>query len=256
MRPAALRAGGWKHLRQRRPEPHRPVAHGELRRAGEAALLHRQQHLAPALGRLTHPVLDGQEVLLAAGVHTNDHQHAQPPAFAAKGAVDAVRPQGDPLVVQAPTAPLPVLFVPAPLEPTDHVRRQLARGLLAHQRSDRLTHLPGGHPGQGQPRNRRIKARAAPNVGRRHRRAERLRRTRAAVRFRDPHVHLAEPGENLGLRKVPVTHHPLAPVGQLLVPERRQVLLELRRDHGLDQPPRPEPQKLREGVRNRCWCRQ
>ena len=52
--------------------------------------------------------------------------------------------------------------------------------------------------------------------------------------------------------EVPVAHHPLPTIGQLLVPERRQVLLELRRDRGLDQPPRPGPQKLREGVRNPC----
>ena len=41
--PTALRAGLRVHFRQRRPEPQRPVAHGQLRRAREAALLHRQQ---------------------------------------------------------------------------------------------------------------------------------------------------------------------------------------------------------------------
>ena len=200
MHPAALGAGGWKHFRQRRLEPQRSVAHGELRRADEAALLHRQQHLAPALGGLTNPVLNGQEVFLAAGVHANDHQHAQPLAFVAKTAVQPVRPQVDPLVVQASAAPLLVLLVPAPLEPTDHVRRQPAGALLAYQCGDRLTHLPGQHPVQVQPRDRRIQARAAPNVGRRHRRAERLRGTRAAARLGNPHVHLAEPGGNLALR--------------------------------------------------------
>ena len=248
MHPAALRSGRWIHLRQSRPEPQCPVAHGELRRAREAALLHPQQHLAPALGGLAHPVLDGQEVFLAAGVHANDHQHAQPLALAAKGAVDAVRPQVHPLVVEPPPAPLAVLLVPAALEPTDDVRRQPTGGLLAHQRADRLTHLPGGHPVQVQPRNRRIEACAAPNVGRHHRRAERLGRTRAAACLGHPHVHLAHTGENLAFRKVAVANHPLAPVGQLLLDEPRQVLLELRRDRRLDQPTRAGPQKLRQRV--------
>ena len=107
--------------------------------------------------------------------------------------------------------------------------------------------------GQVKPRNRRIEARTAPNVGRHHRRAERLRRTRAAACLGHPHVHLAQTGENLALGKVAVANHPLAPVGQLLLDERRQVLLELRRDRDLDQPPRPRPKKLREGIRNPCW---
>ena len=106
---------------------------------------------------------------------------------------------------------------------------------------------------QVQPRNRRIEARAAPNVRRHHRRAERFRRTRAAACLGHPHVHLPEPGENLALGKVTVTNHPLATVGQLLLDERRQVFLELRRDRGLDQPPRAGPKKLRERVRNPCW---
>ena len=46
--------------------------------------------------------------------------------------------------------------------------------LLAHQRGNGLTHLPGGHSVQVQPRNRRIEARTAPNVRRHHRRAELL----------------------------------------------------------------------------------
>ena len=75
-----------------------------------------------------------------------DHQHAQPLAVAAKCAVDAVRPQVDPLVVEPPAAPLAVLLVSAALEPTDHVRRQPTGALFAHQRGDGLTHLAGRHP--------------------------------------------------------------------------------------------------------------
>ena len=241
MHPAALRAGRGKHFRERRPEPHRSVAHGELGRAGEAALLHPQEHLAPALGRLAHPVLDGQKMLLPAGVHANDHQHAQPLAIAAKCAVDAVRPQVDPIVIEAPMAPLPVLLVPGNLEPTDHVRRQPPSRLLTHQCADGLTHLAGRHPVQVQPRNRRIEARTAPNVPRNHRRAEGRRRTRAAACLGYSYLHLTEAGENLALRKVPVANHPLPPVGQLLGPKRRQVFLEFRRDRGLDQLPCARP---------------
>ena len=44
-----------------------------------------------------------------------------------------------------------------------------------------------------------------------------------------PDVHLPEPAENLAFWKVAVATHPLATVGQLLLVERRQVFLELRR---------------------------
>ena len=57
---------------------------------------------------------------------------------------------------------------------------------------------------------------------------------------------------------LPVANQPLPldTIGQFLVHEPRQVLLELRRDRDLDQPPRPGPQKLPEGIRNPCWRRQ
>jgi hypothetical protein len=57
---------------------------------------------------------------------------------------------------------------------------------------------------------------------------------------------------------LPVANQPLPldTIGQFLVHEPRQVLLELRRDRDLDQPPRPGPQKLPEGLRNPCWRRQ
>ena len=61
-----------------------------------------------------------------------------------------------------------------------------------------------------------------------------------------------EPGENLALRKVTVANHPLPSVGQLLLNERRQVLLELRRDRRFDQLPRAGPKKLRQWVTNPC----
>ena len=44
-------------------------------------------------------------------------------------------------------------------------------------------------------------------------------------------------------------------LGQLLLTGRPQVLLELRRDRGLDQPTRAGPKKLRERLRNPCWRR-
>ena len=45
---------------------------------------------------------------------------------------------GEATPVQAPAAPLPVLLVPAPLEPTDHVRRQPAGALLETMRRTTL----------------------------------------------------------------------------------------------------------------------
>ena len=80
--------------------------------------------------------------------------------------------------------------------------------------------------------------------------------SRGRAAGRRPNLHLAEPGEDFALGKVTVANHTLPSVGQLLLNERRQVLLELRGDRRFDQPPRPGPKKLREGIRNTCWRRQ
>ncbi len=254
--PAALLPRLGVHLLERRPEPHRAVAHRQLRRPREAALPHPQQHLAPALRRLPDAVLDRQEALLAAGVDANHHQHAQPPVVSPQAAVDAVRPQIHPLVVRRAPAPTPALLVPHPLQTAHHVRRQPPRRLLAHQRRNRRPHLPRRHPVQVQPRHRRVHARRAPHVRRHHRRAERRRRTLAAARLRHPHVNRADPRQHLPLGKVAVAHHALAAVRELLFLERRQMLLELRRHRRLDQLPGAAAKKVGEGIGNRRWRRQ
>ena len=71
-----------------------------------------------------------------------------------------------------------------------------------------------------------------------------------------PHVHLPERGENLALRKVTVANHLLPSVGQLLLNERRQILLELSRDRRFDQSPCASPKMVRQGVPTPCWHRQ
>jgi len=53
-------------------------------------------------------------------------------------------------------------------------------------------------------------------------------------------------GVVLSLRRVAVANYALAAIGQLLLDGRRRLLLELRRNRGLDQPPRAGPKKLRQ----------
>ena len=116
--PAALRPGLRIHLRQRRPEAQRAVADGQLRRPVKPRCFI-PSNTSRQLCGLPNTVLDRQEVLLAAGVHANHHQYAQPFARAPQAAVDAVR------VGKAPPAG-PVLLVPTALEPAHDVRRQPA----------------------------------------------------------------------------------------------------------------------------------
>ena len=209
MHPAALAAGLRIHLRQRRPEAQHTVANSQLRGPREAALLHAQQDFPPALRGLPHTVLNGQEVLVAAGVYADHHQHAQPFARAPQAAVDAVRPDVYPVVGKAVPAPRPVLLVPTALESAHHVRRQPASRFLAHQRRHRRAHLTRRHPVQVQSRNRRVETRTAANVRRHQGRAKRHRRTRAAAQLRNFDLHCGDPRQDVPARKVTVANQPL-----------------------------------------------
>jgi hypothetical protein len=92
MDPAALLAGGGEHLPQRPPQPQRPVADHDHRRAHAAAAAVPQQ-LGPVVGRLAGTVGDRDQLLGAVGPHAHEHQAAQPSLVAQTDvAVDAVRP--------------------------------------------------------------------------------------------------------------------------------------------------------------------
>ncbi len=90
MLPAALMPRFGVELLERGPEPERAVAHGQARRERQAAALELEQHLTPALFRFTHPVLDREQLLLAALVNADDHQSAQPLVLGAQPRVDPV----------------------------------------------------------------------------------------------------------------------------------------------------------------------
>ena len=74
--PAPLLAGLRIHFVQRGPEPHGTVPDGQLGGIHSPAF-EVEQNLAPALRGLAHPVLDGQEPLLATGRYANNHKGAE-----------------------------------------------------------------------------------------------------------------------------------------------------------------------------------
>ena len=92
------------------------IGHSQIRRQPSNLQNTRFSHssnLAPALCGLTHPVLDGQEPLLATGRDANNHKGAELVILAAKAAVDAVSPDIDDwLVIQRSLSPAVVFLLP------------------------------------------------------------------------------------------------------------------------------------------------
>ena len=90
------------------------IGHSQIRRQPSNLQNTRFSHssnLAPALCGLAHPVLDGQEPLLATGSYANNHKGAELVILAPKAAVDAVSPDiDDRLVIQRSLSPAVVLF--------------------------------------------------------------------------------------------------------------------------------------------------
>ena len=116
-----LLAGLRIHFFQRTPKPHGTVSNCQPGRVHSPAF-EVQQNLAPALCGLTHPVLDGQEPLLATGRYANNHKGAELVIFAAKTAVDAVCPDiDDRLVIKRSVFPAIVFLSLIALEPRDRI---------------------------------------------------------------------------------------------------------------------------------------
>jgi hypothetical protein len=70
-------------------------------------------NFSPALGGLAHPVLNGQEPLLATGCDANNHKGVELVIFASKAAVDAVGPDVDQrFIVQLCFSPAVVFLGP------------------------------------------------------------------------------------------------------------------------------------------------
>jgi len=69
-----VRAG--EDLVERLPETERAVANCELRSDGQAASLHVDQQLAPALRAFPHSDLEPDQLLLALRRGADQHQHA------------------------------------------------------------------------------------------------------------------------------------------------------------------------------------
>ena len=79
---------------QRGPEPHGTVPDGQSGGIHSPAF-EAEQNLAPALRRLSHPILDGQKALLAAGRDAKNYKGAELVVLAPKAAMEAVSPDID-----------------------------------------------------------------------------------------------------------------------------------------------------------------
>ncbi len=89
-------AGLGPDLVQRLPEAERTIAGGEFGIQLQAVLVTQpKQQFAPALGALTKAILDRQQLLAAASIGADQHQHALSLVLQPRGEVDAISPQVD-----------------------------------------------------------------------------------------------------------------------------------------------------------------
>jgi hypothetical protein len=139
-------------LVQRLPKAERPVAGGEFGIKHEPVLVAQaEQELAPALGALPPAILDREQLLPAARVGADQHQHALALVLEPWGEVDAVGPEID-VAPGGEVAPLPahMLLLPSFRE-TPHRRCRQARRLGPEQRRQGLAELTRGHALQVKP---------------------------------------------------------------------------------------------------------
>ncbi len=164
--PAALMTGPGIHFIPCRPEAKSAVSHRQLRRPFEATLLQVPQHLPPAPGRFPDAILDGQNMLLAPFIDTDDHQGAQLLALVPQAAVDAVHPPIDPPIpAHLPSAPFGLFRFPLPFQTTHHRGRQPFH-LGADQHFQGLLHPAGRDALQVQPWQGCLHPTGLPHVGR------------------------------------------------------------------------------------------
>src|SRR5947209_5503367 len=260
--PAPLLPGLGPDLVQRLPEAQRPVAGGELGIEHEPVLVTQaEQQLTPALGALAKAVLDGQQLLPAAGVGADQHQQALPLVLEPGREVDAVGPEID-VAPGREVAALParVLLLPALGQPA-HGRRRQARCAGPEQGGERFRHPARRHPLQVEPGQELLEVPGPPQVGRQDRRAEpdRLaaRGSTAVADLGPAHLERADAGLDLPLGGMPVAHQATT---TLLVQEPGMAGKE-RLDLGLDRlhqhPPGAIPQHGQQRVVGdaRSWSR-
>ena len=132
------------------PESHGAITNGELWTV-HAPLFQLQQHLTPALDRLTGTILNGEKLLLAPFIYPNDHQCAELLFLSTQTGVNTIRPGMDPLILaERFRTPLCILRSPPLLEARDGAGRE-SFGILANQYFQCFTHLTRGYPLQIEP---------------------------------------------------------------------------------------------------------
>src|SRR4051812_13209200 len=260
--PAPLLPGLGPDLVQRLPEAQGPIAGGELGTELQPVLVAQaEQELAPALGALAKAVLDGQQLLAAAGVGADQHQQTLPLVLEPWGEMDAVGPEVD-VVLGGEIALLPALMLLLPARgQAAHGRRRQAGRLGAEERGQGFLELARRHPLQVQPGQELLDVPGPPQVGRQHRRGEADRRRvpgATVANLGAAHLDRSDPGLDLPLGRVAVAHQ--APA-TLLVRELGMDGKE-RLDLGLDRlhqhPPGAVPQNREQRIVHeaRSWPRQ
>ena len=89
MLPAPLLSGRGIDFIHGGPEPHGTISNRQFGGIHSPAF-EAEQNFSPALGRLAHPVLDGQKVLFATGCNAHNNKGAKLVILSAKATVDAV----------------------------------------------------------------------------------------------------------------------------------------------------------------------
>lgn len=241
-----------------------PEAQGSItdRQAGgdKASVQEVLKHILPTLNRLSHPVLDGQKMLLSQRVHTDDHQGAQTLVGSPETAVDAICPEIHPPVpVESPFLPLEILGLPLFLESPDHSGRE-PFGVRTHQDRQGFRHLSCGNPLQIQPGKCRLHRSGLPDIRRDQSRTKRHRRPGPASHFGNPDRHRSYPCQNFPFRMIPVANDAGLVFRGLKMRKPIQKLRKLRLNGHLDQFSRSGSQQFRQrvfypfGFRKRQGC--
>jgi hypothetical protein len=203
-----LSPGAGPDLAQRLPEAERPVAGGELGRKREPVLVAQaEQQLAPALGALPPAVLDREQLLPAARVGTDEHQHALPIVFQPRREVDTIGPKVD-VAAGGEIAPAPALVLgPPALAPPPNGRGRQARCSRPEQRRQGFLELTRRHALQIQPGQQFLDVPGPAQVRRQDRRGEPDRLTVIGCTIAHPgptDLDGADPGLDPPLRRMTV----------------------------------------------------
>ena len=209
--PAPLVSRAGEDLVEGLPDPQSAVTDRQFRSDPQAALLHIDQELTPALGALAGAHLEADQFLAALRRRADQHQDTFAVILHPGLQINAIGPEIDVAPRRQVTSlPTLVLGLPVGRQACNHPRRQVRR-VLAEQRRQRVLEVASRDAAQVEHRQQGIQAPGAPRPQRQDRRAEAdpIGPGGAAVpNLRPGDLHGADAGLNWARRSIAVPDQP------------------------------------------------